>query len=92
MARKASAVGNNDRCGRCGTKHGGNNHLCPVHDAVSRGCCEPTCNPKHWVVLYYKNKSGHTYKTRKANKKKTNLTGWVRNGVAFGLPMYEKKV
>ena len=36
-------VGNRDRCGRCRTRHGGNDHLCSVHGPVSRGCCEPIC-------------------------------------------------
>jgi len=41
-------VGNLDRCGRCRAKHGGNNHLCPVHGTVSKGCCAPPCNPAEW--------------------------------------------
>ena len=42
-------VGNRDRCGRCGTRHGGNNHHCPVHGAVSEGCCVTPCNPDEWA-------------------------------------------
>lgn len=42
-------VGNRDHCGRCGTRHGGNNHLCPVHGRVSSGCCEPRCDPAEWT-------------------------------------------
>lgn len=48
----ANIVGNNDRCGLCGARHGGNNHLCPVHGATSEGCCEPTCNPLDWRNVY----------------------------------------
>ena len=40
MAGDRYVVGNRDRCGRCKTRHGGNDHLCPVHGTVSRGCCE----------------------------------------------------
>jgi len=41
-------VGNRDRCGRCGARHGGNNHLCRVHGAVSEGCCPTDCEPSEW--------------------------------------------
>lgn len=43
-------VGNRDRCGRCGTIHGGNNHPCPVHGPVSHGCCETRCDPQEWEL------------------------------------------
>ena len=43
-----ATVGNRDKCGRCGARHGGNNHICPVHGAASRGCCNPVCNPAEW--------------------------------------------
>lgn len=46
---------NNDTCGRCKARHGGNNHTCPVHGQVSAGCCEPPCNPEEWT--------GHTAET-----------------------------
>jgi hypothetical protein len=46
------AVGNNDPCGRCEARHGGNNHSCPVHGRVSKGCCEPSCNPSEWEWVY----------------------------------------
>lgn len=46
------AVGNRDRCGRCRVRHGGNNHGCPVHGAVSAGCCEPRCDPREWTFVY----------------------------------------
>lgn len=42
-------VGNRDRCGRCGARHGGNNHSCPVHGPVSNGCCQPICNEEEWT-------------------------------------------
>jgi hypothetical protein len=47
-------VGNRDRCGRCGAHHGGNSHSCPVHGAVSAGCCESMCNPAEWEFVYGK--------------------------------------
>lgn len=47
--RQGPVVGNRDACGRCKCKHGGNDHYCPVHGAVSSGCCEPACNPEEWV-------------------------------------------
>ncbi len=46
------SAGNRAKCGRCGTRHGGNNHLCPVHGAVSAGCCAPRCNPAEWQRIY----------------------------------------
>ena len=46
-------VGNRDRCGRCGTRHGGNNHYCPVHGAVSADCCEPVCSNDDWELVVY---------------------------------------
>lgn len=45
------AVGNNDPCGNCGARHGGNHRLCPVHGAVSGSCCAPLCNPSEWIRL-----------------------------------------
>lgn len=44
-------VGNNDACGRCETRHGGNQHYCRVHGPVSRGCCEPSCDKAEWVLM-----------------------------------------
>jgi RNA polymerase subunit RPABC4/transcription elongation factor Spt4 len=44
-------VGNRDACGRCHTRHGGNNHYCPVHGPVSEGHCEPVCDWTDWVLL-----------------------------------------
>ena len=44
-----SASPNRDKCGRCRTRHGGNNHLCRVHGAVSSGCCPTNCAPDEWV-------------------------------------------
>ena len=86
-----NAVVNRDKCGRCQAVHGGNDHLCPVHGAVSRGCCEPACDRTDWLALYYKNENGQVYRTRMANKRETDLSGWVRDGQAFGLPKYEKE-
>jgi hypothetical protein len=42
---------NHDRCGRCGVRHGGNDHYCRVHGPVSAGCCSPSCQPEQWVLL-----------------------------------------
>lgn len=42
-------AGNRDKCGRCETRHGGNNHVCPVHGVTSKGCCDPVCNPNEWT-------------------------------------------
>lgn len=50
-------VGNRDRCGNCGTRHGGNNHLCDVHGAVSSGCCEASCAPADYVIVGIINKN-----------------------------------
>jgi hypothetical protein len=49
MIERIEPVANHDSCGRCGRPHGGNNHLCPVHGAVSAGCCETTCDPAGYV-------------------------------------------
>ena len=48
---KVNAVGNRDQCGRCGTHHGGNNHSCRIHGAVSQGCCETQCQPQDYVWI-----------------------------------------
>jgi hypothetical protein len=44
-------VGNRDRCGKCGARHGGNNHLCDVHGRVSDGCCSSSCKPGDYVKV-----------------------------------------
>jgi hypothetical protein len=44
-------AGNRDQCGRCRVRHGGNDHSCPVHGPVSRGCCVPGCDPDEWALL-----------------------------------------
>jgi len=49
-------VRNRDRCGRCKTRHGGNNSLCPVHGPVSKGCCENLCNQGDYVSIGTLNK------------------------------------
>lgn len=49
-------VGNRDRCGKCKTRHGGNNHLCDVHGVVSQGCCTRSCEPRDYVVIGKLNK------------------------------------
>lgn len=46
-----SFVGNRDRCGKCGVRHGGNNHYCSVHGAVSEGCCDTDCDPRDYAYL-----------------------------------------
>ena len=47
-----SPSGNRDSCGRCLILHGGNDHACTVHGAVSRGCCDPRCNPVDWQRVF----------------------------------------
>ena len=44
--------GNRDICGRCGSRHGGNDHSCPVHGCVSAGCCQPACLESEWRRVY----------------------------------------
>ena len=87
--RTIMIVGNRDRCGRCQTRHGGNNRLCDVHGAVSEGCC-PTvggCNPKEWASLYNMLPNGSIVNTSKVLKKNVP-SHYKRDGKAFGLDHY----
>lgn len=49
-------VGNRDMCGKCGTRHGGNNHRCDVHGRVSQGCCETSCDVADYVIVGFETK------------------------------------
>lgn len=84
-------VGNRDKCRRCGARHGGNNHLCPVHGAVSEGCCEPLCDKADWLVLKTTTPGGLSISADKIRKQDANLTGYTPDGEGFGgLPIYTK--
>lgn len=83
-------VGNKDRCGRCGSRHGGNNRLCPVHGAVSVGCCEPMCKKEDYIVLRDVFANGNTKSIEKVLAASADLTGYEPDGEGFGLPMYTK--
>lgn len=69
-------VGNRDRCRRCQTKHGGNDHTCRVHGRVSEGCCKTSCDPADWVYLL----GGHGL----VERKNVDLNGWKRENWVWG--------
>lgn len=76
--RPDPVVGNRDACGRCQCRHGGNNHYCPVHGAVSAGCCEPPCQPEEWVWVSEKRADSIlSGPGRLVERARVDLTGYV---------------
>lgn len=81
---------NRDKCGRCEASHGGNDHSCPVHGAVSEGCCNPLCDKESWIVIQEVFPSGQTKSLNKVLVETVDLAQYTQDGLAFDLPLYKK--